>query len=88
MSSLDEDSLGKIVIATHASGSLAHFGSVVSYCEVPQVCIRNPKGEHIWWRADFCRVMTDTEKDMYFAFMRDRGPSDDGREGKERKEEK
>lgn len=51
---VDQDALGKIVVAKFGDGTISAVGRVIGYCHTPTVTIENAKGERIHWRADMC----------------------------------
>lgn len=32
------------------------FGRVIAYCDAPMICIEDPTGARVWWRADLAEL--------------------------------
>ena len=58
---VNENTLGKLIIARTAQGAIMAVGQQVSWTDGPTVSIRKPNGERIFWRADLCEVIADED---------------------------
>ena len=50
------DLIGKKARAFLSDGSTHKTGTVIAYCNAPQVLIETENGEQIWWREDLTEI--------------------------------
>lgn len=54
---MNEEAIGKIVIARYASGDVVAVGEVVGYQDRPTFVIRKPDGSKGCWVASLCELV-------------------------------